>query len=63
MKPISRRAFLRGSGLALALPLLGYRAADGVALSLLIRGRDMLLAGLGLGLGQRALRHAVEKAV
>lgn len=45
------------SSLALALPLLGFPAADGVALSLLIRGRDVLLAAVGLWLGQRALRQ------
>lgn len=45
------------SSLALALPLLGFAAADGVALSLLIRGRDVLFAGIGLWLGQRALRQ------
>jgi len=45
------------SSLALAFPLLGFPAADGVALSLLIRGRDVLLAGIGLWLGQRLLRQ------
>ena len=44
------------SSLALALPLLGFSAADGVALSLLIRARDLLLAGVGIWLGQRVLR-------
>ncbi len=47
------------SSLALALPLLGFSAADGVALSVLIRGRDVLLAGVGLWLGQRALRQTM----
>lgn len=51
---------LEGS-LALALPLLGFRAVDGVALSLLIRGRDVLLAGVGLWLGQRALRQRARQ--